>query len=206
MKRFFLFALFFLSQAVSIQALDVEGRVAYFYPVDNRMRDIYSSKGFAEYELELSAPVDVYGCEYADWDYFANLSYYHKKGRSSGCECFRSRTEVTNWALNLGVKHNFDFNCFCQQFRPYLGAGAGFAHVAFHDKSDFVRNHMDEWGFSVLFKSGIKYDLACNLFLDLFLDYSYHWFSFCQCNRGCVQNRNPNTGGLKVGLGLGYQF
>lgn len=206
MKRLILFALCFLSQTAFVQALDVQGRAAYFYPAESRVRDIYSSKGFAEYELEISNPIDPSGCKYTNWDYFLNLSYYHKKGHSSGCGSYGSSTEMTNWALNIGAKRYFDLNCFSEKIRPYLGAGAGFAHVSFHDKSEFVKRHKHEFGGSLLFKSGIKYELTCNLFTDLFLDYSYHWFRFDECNKACVKNRNPNTGGLKVGLGLGYQF
>ncbi len=200
MKKVFLFTLFILSQISCMQAWDIEARVAYFLPQDHRMRDIYSSKGFAEYELETSTPLDcLVDCAPCNWDGFANLSFYQKNGRSS---CLNDRTRVTNWTLNFGVKRYFDV-CGC--FKPYLGLGAGAAYVRFHDHSDFVKRHNNKWGFAILAKSGVKYDITCNLFLDLFVDYSYAWFNFYH-KRSCVAVRNTNTGGLKCGLGLGYQF
>lgn len=199
MNKFLLFALVVLTQIVSLQAYDVEARVAYFIPEDNRLRHIYGNNGFAEYELEASMPLCCC-CECAcDWDAFANLAYYDKKGRVSSC--VPAKSEVTHWAFNVGVKRYFDI---CEIVRPYLGLGAGFAHVRFHDKSPFVRQHRDKWGVATLIKSGIKYDVTCNIFLDLFVDYTYHFFNF---NRySCSNVRSVNTGGFKIGLGLGYQF
>lgn len=200
MKKVFLLTLFILSQVSCMQAWDIEGRVAYFLPQDHRMRSIYSNKGFAEYELETSTPLaSLVDCAPCNWDGFANLSFYRKNGRSS---CLNDRTRVTNWTLNFGVKRYFDV-CGC--FKPYLGLGAGAAYVRFHDYSSFVKRHNNKWGFAILAKSGVKYDVTCNLFLDLFLDYSYAWFNFYH-SRSCVAVRNTNTGGLKCGLGLGYQF
>ena len=92
----------------------------------------------------------------------------------------------------------------CRCFRPYLGFGIGFAHVRFHDQSPFVRARTNRWGFAILAKSGLRYDVTCNFFLDFFLDYAYNHFDF-PCVRG-VSIRNVNTGGVKIGLGLGYQF
>lgn len=189
---------FGLCQISLMQAFDVQGRVAYYYPEDNRMRNIYGKKGWAEYEIEASTPL-MCCCECScDWEYFANLGYFEKSGRST---CLNDKTKVTNWAFNIGVKRYFDiFECV----RPYLGLGAGAAHVRFHDQSDFVRQHTKRWGVAILAKSGFQYDLTCNMFLDLFADYSYHWFNF-QHHSG-VTVRNVNTGGLKLGLGLGYKF
>lgn len=200
MKKMILFTLFILIQIASVQAFDVEARAAYFLPQDSRMRDIYSKKGFAEYEIEAANPLSDLFCTCpSEWDGFVNLSFYQKHGRST---CINDKTQVTNWTLNFGVKRYF---IVCESFRPYLGLGCGAAHVKFHDESDYVSKHTKRWGVAILAKSGIRYDLTCNLFLDLFADYSYSWFNF-QHRKSCVSVRNVNTGGLKLGLGLGYQF
>lgn len=201
MKKIIFLALLLMSQMTSLKALDVEARVAYFLPEDSRMRHIYSRKGFVEYELEVANPLCCL-CECApEWDAFANLAFYQKHGRSS---CLNNRTKVTNWTLNFGVKRYFDF-CFCPSLRPYLGFGAGPVNVRFHDQSDYVKRHTHKWGVGILAKSGVRYDLNCNFYVDFFADYSYAWFNF-KHRKSCVAVRNVNTGGLKLGIGLGYQF
>lgn len=181
-----------------MEAFDVEARVAYFLPEDSRMRRIYGKNGFAEYELEASAPLSCCCDCSCEWDMFANLSFYEKKGHST---CLNDKTRVTDWALNFGVKRYFDI---CECIRPYLGLGAGPSYVKFHDESPYVKSHVHKWGVAILAKSGLKYDLTCNIFLDLFLDYTYQWYNFHRSSGVSVRNVNP--GGLKIGLGLGYQF
>lgn len=198
MKKIVLLLLCVFSQMAALQAFDVEARVAYFLPQDSRMRDVYGKHGWADYEIEASAPLNLCCDCSCDWDVWFNTTYFHKKGNST---CLSNRTTVDNWAFNFGIKRYFDM-CTC--FRPYLGFGAGFAHVKFHDKSPYVKQHIDRWGWTLLAKSGIRYDVSCNIFLDLFLDYAYNRFD-SKHHRG-VQVRSVNTGGLKVGLGLGYQF
>ncbi len=183
----------------SMHAFDIEARAAYFFPQDNRIRDLYGKSGFAEYEIEASSSLDCLLQNCCDLDGFVNLSFYQENGHTN---CTHDHTCVTNWTLNFGAKRYFNV---CELFRPYLGFGIGAAHVRFHDESSFVKRHIHKWGVAVLAKSGLRYDLTCNLFLDLFADYSYSWFDF-KCNRRCVNVRNVNTGGLKLGLGLGYQF
>lgn len=197
MKKIIFFTLCVLSQMVSLQAFDIEARIAYFLPQDTRMRDIYGKNGLPEYEIEVSAPFQSCCDCSCDWDMWANLSYYDGSGHSS---CLRNSTWARNWTLTAGLKRYFDV-CMC--FRPYLGLGVGLVNAQFKDRSPFVSRHVNKWGTAILVKSGIKYDVTCNIFLDLFMDYSYNWIM----NKGCCHSkRNLTTGGLKLGLGLGYQF
>lgn len=198
MKKIIFLTLCVLSQMVSLQAFDVEARVAYFLPQDSTMRDLYGKNGLPEYEIEVSTPLTVCCETLCNWDAFANVSYFYGKGHTS---CLRYHTDVNNWAFNVGLKRFFD-TCTC--FKPYLGLGIGFAYVDFNDRSEFVKQHRDQWGFALLAKSGIRYDLTCNLYADLFVDYAFNWFRFH--NSGCSSSRNLDTGGVKVGLGLGYGF
>lgn len=199
MKKLIFLTLCLLSQMASLQAFDIEGRVAYFYPLDNRMRDVYGKNGWAEYEIEVSSPLNLCCDCSCDWDMFFNTSYFFEKGRST---CLRDHTNVSNVAFNFGIKRYFDF---CSSFRPYFGLGVGFAHVHFHDDSPFVKNNINRWGLAVLVKSGIRYDFTCNLFADLFFDYAYNRYEFKK-SCCCVSRNDIDTGGLKVGLGLGYHF
>lgn len=226
MRKFLLLSAIFLSQLVTsqVQAFDVEARVAYFLPQDHRLRDLYGKNGFPEYELEFSMPLNMCCDCSCNWVSFFNLGYTTKKGHVRchfedstpivvgdqtfslddcfGDVCLRNKTKVEQWTLNLGAKYFFD-NCGC--FRPYLGFGLGAANVRFKDDSPFVRHNTDKWGFALLAKSGVEYDITCNIFTDLFLDYSYNYFCK-EHSRGCNSTRSINTGGLKLGLGLGYRF
>lgn len=197
MKKILCALLFVFSGVVSLQGIEVEARVAAFFPEDHRMGQVYD-KVFPEYEIELSAPLNCCCDCSCNWDYFFNVSYYHQNGHSS---CLKDKTTVDNWAFNLGVKHYFDI---CECFRPYLGLGAGPVNVKFHDQSPYVRKHTDKWGAAVLVKSGVIYDISCNIFLDAFFDYTYHWFHFNRSSDLYV--RTVNTGGFKLGAGIGYRF
>jgi hypothetical protein len=212
MKKIFLLLIGMLSQMAALQAFDIEARVAYFYPTDNRLREIYGKNGWADYQVEVAAPLNMCcNCSW-DWDLWFNAAYYQKSGHST---CLRNHTRVENWAFNFGVKRYFDM-CTC--FRPYLGLGGGFAHVQFRDKfrlDNFggifigdthpIKSRIHRWGGCLLVKSGVRYDFTCNIFADIFLDYSFNWFNR-EKKRHCVRTRSIDTGGLKTGLGLGYQF
>lgn len=206
MNKIFLFALLLLSHLTTAQAIDVQGRVAYFIPQNHHIRSIYAD-GLPEYEVEIAAPLNSFNClcqcddNLTGW---TNFSIYEKKGSS----CQTCKTKITNWALNFGVKRYFAdcLPCFFDDFRPYLGFGIGFAHVKFRDHSPYVRNnHNGKYGFALLAKFGLEYQITCNLFLDLFADYSGNWFNANRSNEN-GSNRNINTGGLKLGAGLGYRF
>jgi hypothetical protein len=56
---------------VSLQAFDIEARIAYFLPQDTRMRDIYGKNGLPEYEIEVSAPFQSCCDCSCDWDTWA---------------------------------------------------------------------------------------------------------------------------------------
>jgi len=209
-KRYVVFFLLpILSWICSVEAFDgleLEARVAYLYFQDSRnIRDIYGH-GTVEYELEADLPFDSIlgcGCGFEGWDGFLNLAYYQKTGRST-CEFEHNHTRVRNFAFNFGLLHEFE-TCFsCYSLRPYLGFGVGAVNVEFHDHSEFVKKHTNKWGVAILAKSGVKYDITCSFFVDLFLDYTYHWYHFHK--RHCASVHNVNTGGLLIGGGIGYKF
>ena len=196
MKKIILFIL----AIGSIEATEIEIRAAYFAPQDDRMRDIYSN-GFTEYEVEVSTKLDCLSPCAPSFDAFINFATYQKEGTST-CTLQKDHTTVRNSALNVGIKRYLDI--LCLDFHPYLGLGVGVANVRFHDKSHHVKEHINEWGGALLLKSGIKYNIMCNFFADLFLDYSYQWFSFHK--RHCAEVHDVNPGGVMVGLGAGFEF
>lgn len=232
MKKSISLLILFLGCVTSVWGLDVEVRVAGLIPQDKNIRSVYHSAMYVEYELEASIPLQcIMSCHptlchlrnWSDWFAWGNLSYYNKHGRSHGktistvdpCvlqgldaatigalnnngvsnRCFEESSEISNWTLNVGLKY-----IFCREycFQPYLGFGLGAAYVRFRDHSIYVKQEIHQCGISLLAKSGVEYALMCNLFLDFFADYSFNWLKHC--------SRDFNTGGFKIGLGLGYRF
>jgi opacity protein-like surface antigen len=174
--------------------VELQARAACLFPQDRRIRKIYG-KAIAEWELEVDVSLD--DREYG-WDGFFNLAYYQKSGRST-CSLAKRHTEMRNVAATLGALYEFEAY---SRVHPYLGLGLGAAYVHFHNQSSHVKRSVNRWGVAFLAKSGVKFDVTGNFFLDLFVDYSYYLFNF---NKGHCRN-NVNTGGFLIGGGIGYRF
>lgn len=186
---------------------DIEVRAACLIPTDNHFRSVYGNT-VCDWEFEVSTPLenflDCTSCwaeniNLTQWYGWANFSYYTKNGHFT---YLKEETNALNWTLNFGVKRYF---CCGSTFLPYFGLGVGVAHVRFSDHSFYVRQNINLWGFSLLAKSGVEVQLAYNLFLDFFLDYSYNRFSKPHAIQG-ISTRGVNTGGFKIGLGIGYRI
>lgn len=188
----------------------VEGRVACFFPQDSHLKRVYDNP-WPEYEIEASMPV---AC--SSWNIWGNVNYYEKSGHST---CLHHHSKVDHWTFLIGGKYYFDFfnnlccdpcdpcydPCATSSFHPYAGIGGGAALVKFHDRSEFVKQHKEEWGGSLLLKLGVEYDICDCFFADLFADYAFNWFDFNHKHEG-TETHKIQTGGLKLGLGLGYRF
>ena len=108
---------------------------------------------------------------------------------------------VVPWTL--GVKY-YPF-CNYQCFSPYLGIGAGLAYIHYKDDSFYVRRNTDLFGGALLVKSGVEMALKNCYFLDAFCDYSWHKFER-NSHKKHTKVHNPQTGGIKVGLGIGKKL
>lgn len=246
MRKLLLMGAILLSQLVSttqVQAIEVEGRVAWLIPTEKRIRDVYGKSGYPEYQLEVATALgDCCDCCCGmPITAFVNVSYFEKTGHTrckfenstlpqavldSLCEesgCFRNKSKLEHWLITGGAKYYFD--CF-ECIRPYLGFGLGAGGARFRDHSRNLngpnvivfeeqpreRHNREKWGFAILAKSGIEYDVTCNIFLDAFLDYSHTWFSkekrHCTLADGSSSSSRHSLdfGAVKLGLGVGYRF
>lgn len=141
-------------------------------------------------------------------------------------KCLGSKNKIEHWLITAGAKYYFE--CF-ECIRPYLGFGIGAAGVRLRERTRDIRDlngsnviliedvghHRNKdrngrWGFALLAKSGIEYDITCNIFLDAFVDYSHSWFSKEHKKKHSEfsgnRHRNTDFGAVKAGLGLGYRF
>jgi hypothetical protein len=198
-----------------VMALDiaVQGRVAAYFPEDKNMRRVYDD-AWPEYEIEVSTPLNLSCCDpCTPWELWSNFNYWERKGNST---CLNNRTRIDHYTVLIGAKYFFDLSdcgdcCGCfswSSLRPYLGLGGGAAYVKFrdHSESEFIKHHNHRAGGSLLLKSGIQYDFCNCMFADIFLDYAWNWFRFRGCDGDEHRKRTLQTGGLKLGLGLGYRF
>lgn len=170
----------------------LEFKAAGFFPTNSCVKKIYG-KGAVLYGPEVTAQL----CD-TQWYGFASVDFLSKKGHSIGlCE----RTKMSVALLAFGAKY---FVPFCYgDF--YVGLGFSPVHLKTRNCSLFVAPTTSKWGFGGVAKVGAYFDLRCNYFLDLFIDYN---FTKVGCQR-CLQSVIPlkaKLNGVIVGFGLGYRF
>lgn len=170
---------------------EAEVRVAYFYPTSHAFREIYKG-GRTDYQIEIAKQI----CN--NFSVWTSIDFLSKKGYS---DPLRDGTHVHLTPLSLGVKYLYPISSCIS---VYAGLGGCYTWFRVKNDSPFVRRHVNKEAFGLVVKTGIRYDIACNVFLDLFTDYFYQPFHFHghHGNKG----RHVDVGGFKFGAGLGYAF
>lgn len=176
----------------------IEARVAAFYHTSKDFRDIYGDWG-PSYQIEASFTCD---CCYYFW---ANLSWFHKNGNSTGndcstvvpsCNCSGQPSTTVNIAnLSLGIKFPC---CICEGLIGYFGIGPVFGNIWLKNNiSPRETEKTSKFAFGVIAKLGLDYYITQCLFLDLFVDYLYQPVHF---------HKQIDLGGVQAGIGLGFNF
>ncbi len=176
-----------------VGALEIlpEVRVAYFYPTDQRFREIYSGAGLYSVETSVQAWKGLY-----PW---GSLGFLYASGSSKG---EGDNTELYMIPIGLGLKYFFNFD----RLHPYLGLGMVVAYTHIHNDSPFVTRNQSKWGVGGIVKTGFLADITQSLFFDFFLDYTYLKKSFDHPNSKPVVTHRADLSGLSIGAGLGYRF
>lgn len=162
----------------------VELRCAAFFPTDKRFRQIYGSVN-PSFQIETSTPLNCIV------DMWANFDWFSKRAAVSGCG--KTRIDIPN--LSLGLKKVCPLTC-C--FDVYVGLGASFSWITLKNPAcggGFEKT--TKFAFGGVLKTGVNYTLCKCIFLDFFVDYLYLPVHI---------NRTIDCGGLKAGVGIGYQF
>jgi len=193
--------LLLLSCAAPLVARDIllEFKGAYFKPTGKRFKHIY--KGGALYGPELTVQLS----ECSDrWYGFLSVDYYSKKGHSIG---LGTPTKVSLLPIGIGIKY-FIPSCWCDNTDFYLGLGFQPVRVHTHDFSPFVIPKITKWAFGGIAKGGAYIDIACNVFLDLFIAYSFARASnhTTMSSTGPIVPLRSSVSGAIFGAGLGYRF
>lgn len=171
----------------------VEFKAAYFLPSDAGLKNIYGNGG-ALYGPEVTFQLD----ECKKWYGFASIDFFSKKGHSVGL-C--TPTTMYMMPLAVGVKY-FAEHCYGNF---YAGLGFQPTRLKIVNCSDNATQTTTKWGFGGIVKFGSYFDLPCNYFIDLFIDYS-----FAKVGRDCCSTQatalKVNLNGAIFGVGLGYKF
>lgn len=170
----------------------IEGKGAFFGPVEDKFRDIYGD-GNGRYGAEISYEFCncIYGWTSVDW--------FHDSGHSIGQH---HRTNINLIPVGLGLKFMASVNCW--DF--YLGGGALFTHFETEDHSPYVIRESNKWVYGGILKLGTLLNCNC-FFLDIFGDYS--WLQdahFHRTDNGKVERHSANINGWAIGLGIGFRF
>lgn len=185
----------------------IEARAGYYYPTNERFREIYSGGG-------------IYGVEYRRqmWQrlfLWTEVDYFYQTGKtdidvetssgSSTCALKKikpNHTQITLVPCSLGLK--YFFNKGPGQF--YLGAGglATFLHT--HVNSKHLVKESSKWGFGGAFKGGFLYHVGKAFLIDLFTDYYLVEAHPHRTRHRKVITRSADLSGFTFGGALGCAF
>lgn len=171
----------------------LEFKTAYFFPTSSCVRSIFGNGG-ALFGPEVTFNI----CDDEHWYGFASVDFFNKKGRSVGL-CDRTKMQLI--PLAIGAKYFMPSQCSDM----YFGLGVQALRLKTINCSSFVTQCITKWGFGIIAKLGVYYDLPCDWFLDFFIDYSVARFSRDVCCNGVVPLK-VNLDGALFGAGLGYRF
>lgn len=173
-----------------------EMRVAYYHPYSSLVRRIYGN-GWADYQLELSAPIAY------NWKICTGISGFSREGESIG---LNDPTRLQLIPLNLGLKVFFPlFDCV----NFYLGGAVCYSSLNIKDDSEHnIHRHIRRQGLGGLLQSGVTYRFWREAYVSLFADYFFQKFHFSKSKRShhYVERIKLDMSGYKMGVGLGMVF
>jgi len=199
-----LFSMILLSKSIDGRDVLLEFKPSYFLPQEKVMRDIYSGGVFYNVETTVQARNNIYA--------WGSLGYFGKSGRSIGGDDY---TKIKIVPIGIGLKYFYTIPyCYCtktgeicpENLHVYIGAGVTANYLNLKNEYPYVIERHSDWGPGLMAKSGLIVDMTKFLFLDLFIDYSYAWFSYTETMDEKVIRHNVNIGGGYFGLGLGWRF
>jgi opacity protein-like surface antigen len=178
------FSLFLFIGNLSAEAayeIDVQARASAFFPSEGLFGKIYGTS-MGCYAFEASTPC------WESFESWMNLDWVSKKGQSTP---LHSHTRISLVNFSLGIKYPYQIS---EDFKAYGGIGPSFGSVFVKNRMRDYRKKTSRFAMGGVLKTGIRYEINCDVFLDLFFDYLY---------QRCF---HKDIGGCKLGLGVGYRF
>jgi len=161
------------------------------------VKDIYGKVG-ALYGPEVTFRLHECDNWYGNFYGFASAQFLSKDGCTIG---LNTPTKMYLSPLGLGLKYLVPF-CYGDF---YVGLGFQPLHLKTVNCSPEVPQTTSKWGFGGVSKLGAYFDLPCNLFMDLFFDYSFVQVKCNTCSPLVVPVTATMNGAI-LGLGIGYRF
>jgi len=161
----------------------VEFRSAAFFHSAKRFREIYGDVG-PSFQFEASMRC------FEIMEAWINVDWFSKQ-RSHG-DCCHSRINLPNFSF--GINYVYPFS---RRFDLYCGGGPSLGRITLKNKSCCIREKKSKYILGVVFKSGVRYYIFDDLFIDLFVDYIVQRVDY---------KHHVDVGGLKTGLGIGVGF
>jgi hypothetical protein len=196
-KIFFFLTLITLPYSLKGSDLLFEGRVNYFRPASNLLRQIYGD-AWVGGELEANAFLGRCTPCLDRFALFAGVGYTSARGRSIG---EGDPTSIWIVPVTLGLKYAHPFTCNAS---AYLGAGPRYFIAHTEDDSPFVQPTITERGVGGVVEAGFLYRFCGTLTLDLFGAYSFK--ELCHRAEPPLTGNCVEVGGLSLGAGLGICF
>jgi outer membrane protein len=162
----------------------IEIRADAFFPSSHLLRSIYGRVG-PSYEIEACR---TFNSIVTGW---ANFDVHFASGGIAHCN-----TSTKLWLINGGFGVKFPYQ-ISSNIGVYLGAGLSFGGIWLKNKSRCDNEKISKFAMGYVAKSGFIFSLHRQVFLNLFADYLYQPVHF---------NRHVNLGGVRTGIGLGYNF
>jgi len=172
----------------------IEARDSAFFPLSSKIRKIYA-KVLNDVELELGAALRN------NWRLWFDAGYVFKSGHSLG---LHHRTKMQMVPFALGASY-----IFCNvlpSFDVFLGLGATYSFIKFHDHSEITHPIIIKKDFGAIAKSGFYYHFTNHAYGTMFVEYLFQRFHFNQHNTNAVKWHDVHMDGLKLGLGIGWLF
>lgn len=185
---------------LSIIAVDfsVEGRVSYYHLTSKHLRHSFGN-GWADYEVQVSTPLSC------DWKIWASVNGFSREGRSSS-------DHLQLIPINIGLKYYFPFT---YPFQLYISGAASYSFMRVKENSYYFHIDKHKSSFGGLLEGGFDYPVWEGLFVNFFVQGYFQEFDFHNPEFISVYGSPVTTipkdihvdlSGLKIGVGLGYQF
>jgi hypothetical protein len=163
---------------------NIKLRVAAFFPIEDRVRDIYGSTQ-PSYQIESTVGINDFTFAWL------NVDWMSKNGHSEHLKNFTSMRmlSISSGASLLGQVR--------EDIKIYLGCGYSLSCLSIHNRHTLKHRHQKKYISGLQVKSGVLYTVSCDYFVEFFVDYLYQARQF---------KSRISLGGFKVGGGLGYHF
>lgn len=187
------FILFFAADPLSAAETDSSEDVAKINTLEVRGGAVYQvSKRFREVYDTVSSTIQVETSTllWSPFEIWTNLDWSTKRKKKD--ECCKTRIKIFNGSVGIKYVH-----CISKNLDAYIGIGPSLATIELNNHSCCNHETKTKIAFGGIIKSGLRYYMLTNVFLDLFIDYLYqpvHW------------HHDVDVGGLKSGAGLGVRF